>query len=87
MEWISVKDGLPDEDVAVWLRLDNGPGGHLMIVGCLSYVGDPGGWVWCNSYGNFWWTAGKGWECDGEADDDYNPTDWGYLPDPPKKES
>ena len=80
-EWINSKERLPDEYEAVWMRFDN----NTMFIGCISYAGDPEGWLWCNSYGTFWWDDKKArWECDAEADDQYLPTHWMPLPEPPK---
>jgi len=83
-DWISTKDKSPDEDEAVWLRCDGGElSKDIMFVGCCSYADE--GWYWCNSYGNFWWDPKKQrWECDTEADDDYAPTHWMKLPNPPE---
>jgi hypothetical protein len=39
-------------------------------------------WLWGNCYNQYWHT-GVSWKCDIEADDDYKPTFYKLLPNPP----
>ncbi len=81
MEWISVKDRLPEikkgqitsERVFAWC--DN-----MFLIMAYAKLGVHEGlpvYAWCNCYG----------EIDGRAefDDNYSPTHWMPLPPPPKK--
>jgi hypothetical protein len=74
--WIPVTERLPEMDVPVWLA----EAGDI-YVGGRSDSGD--GWLWCNCYCSHYFTD-KGWACgDMEMDDDYQPTHWMPLPEPP----
>jgi hypothetical protein len=76
-DWILVTDRLPDFDDVVWLHEP----GRGTWIGSRSFDGD--GWLWANSYGQFWRGDSK-WEADAETDDDYKPTHWRPLPEPPR---
>jgi hypothetical protein len=78
-EWISVSERLPEMDLPVWLVE-----GDRVWVGARGDDGE--GWVWGNSYGSHYWdkSAGKWTAFDNECDDDYQPTHWQALPEPPK---
>jgi len=39
-------------------------------------------WLWGNAYSSIWHT-GVNWDADNETDDDYQPTHWMSLPNPP----
>lgn len=71
-EWIAIEDNLPEFDQPVWFY----PQG---IIGCRCDCGDEG-YLWGNSYGMFWRGKDNVWQCDGEVDDDYQPTHWMPLP-------
>jgi hypothetical protein len=80
--WIPVAVALPEMDVPVWLYEPS----RGIWVGARGDTGD--GWLWGNTYGSHYHattTGGKGyWRChDNDADDDYSPTFWMALPEPP----
>lgn len=77
MTWISVNERLPEFDIPVWLAC-----GDNLFIGSRCDDGD--GWLWCNCYGSMYWdkTKGKWASFDAEADD-YSPTHWMPLPEPP----
>ena len=79
-EWISVEERLPKDREPVWLRLSD----DRIFVGLL-YM-DFDGYSWCNSYGDFYYSAeNEQWETfTTEADDEYDVTHWMPLPEPPK---
>ena len=76
--WIPCDERLPDFDVPVWLfDPEFGP-----FIGGRCDDGD--GWLWANSLGTIWWNKRKAaWDADLEMDDDYHPTHWMPLPNPP----
>ena len=76
MEWISVKDKLPDliegKDYSETVLVSCN--GELMVM-TLSFLPDDNGrwsFFWANCYGDI--------NGDGEVDDDYQPTHWMALP-------
>jgi len=75
MEWISVKDRLPDFDVQVWVNIKGCEKPYLFSRCNLGYDG----WLWADHYN----------EIDGEGyfDDDYDVTHWMPFikPELPKK--
>ncbi|MGS0941595.1 DUF551 domain-containing protein [Pseudomonas luteola] len=81
-EWISVKDKLPEIGVPVW----------LYEPGCTPWIGwrgeDGEFWLWGNCYGSgYEYQAGEWISVDLIIDDDYQPTHWQPLPDPPSLSS
>ena len=74
--WIKVSEKLPDLDVPVWLY----EAGRIYLGGRV----EDDGWLWAQCYGQIWWTSNPGWKGDLESDDDYAPTHWMPLPEPPK---
>jgi len=76
--WIPVEERLPEIGRAVWLY-----DGELIWVGCRDMV-DSKHWLFGRSYGHYWRDE-NGWACDNEIDDQYQPTHWKTLPNPPKK--
>lgn len=46
---------------------------------------DSESWLWGNAYGSIWHNGVK-WEADNETDDDYQPTHWLSLPNPPNRQ-
>jgi hypothetical protein len=80
-EWINCEKQTPPEGIPVWLFQ------HDRVspwVGAYEYCGDdPGGWFYGNTYGSEYWD-GSNWKAfDNEWDDEYRPTHWMPLPDPP----
>lgn len=78
MNWIKTSERLPDEDVPVWIHEPGGP----MLIACVTIDGD--GWYWSRCYD--WYHDGKEWKCHDSEGDDYQPTHWQALPDPPSDE-
>jgi hypothetical protein len=68
-------ESLPPMGEIVWL-CEQGRG---IWVG--SREDDADGWLWGNTYGNYWHNGQK-WDGDCEQDDDYRPTHWMRLPEP-----
>jgi len=74
--WVETSKELPPlgqmvwcfEDGNVWLGSREDP--------------DNEGWLWTQCYNHFWWN-GKKYDGDFEADDDYRPTHWALVPEPP----
>jgi hypothetical protein len=77
--WTLMTEAMPALDEIVWLWEE----GRGPWVGNRSDGGE--GWLWTNCRGAFWWN-GKKWDGDAEADDDYQPTHWMRLPEPPNSE-
>lgn len=74
--WQPVRaDNLPPLDEIVWLW-----DGRIMWIG--GRADDSDGWLWANTYGRAW-HDGKKWHGDLETDDDYKPTHWMRMPQPP----
>ncbi len=76
--WIVVKVELPPLEVPVWLSL---PGITSPIIGVRTL--DDGEWYWAHCYGDFHWSSKSGWHTDTADCDDYKPTHWMRLPEPP----
>lgn len=84
-KWISVTEQLPDIDVPVWLHE---PGRGIWIG---ARADDSDGWLWGASYSGAIYqdnaTRAGCWEIrDLEIDNDYRPTFWMAMPDPPDAE-
>lgn len=76
-DWIKVSDKLPELDTPVWLRMPE----NIMIVGERGSSTD--GWVWAACYG-FYFNAIGEWDAnESDASDEYEPTHWQPLPQPP----
>jgi len=74
--WVAVCDGnLPPLDEIVWLW----DGQRIWLGG---RADDCDAWLWGNTYGHVWHNGAK-WDGELETDDDYKPTHWMRLPDPP----
>lgn len=75
--WNTITDEttLPPLDEIVWLW-----DGQRVWLGGRADDGDC--WLWGNTYGSVWHN-GKKWDGDLETDDDYKPTHWLRLPNPP----
>ena len=74
--WAAVcDDNLPPLDEIVWLW----DGQRIWIGG---RADDCDGWLWGNTYGTVWHNGAK-WEGDLETDEEYKPTHWMPMPDPP----
>jgi hypothetical protein len=84
-KWVRTEEGLPPLDLPVWMFLaDTGQ----IVIGCRSEAEE--GWLWGECYdGDYWWDNEKRiWKADNcEQDDDYQPTHWQYLPQPPVMET
>jgi hypothetical protein len=79
-DWISVDKRLPDIARPVWIMLDDGSA----IIGGRG-LGADGDWFWCNAYGSQYLDKLGNWCCTNLAlDDEYLPTHWQPLPEPPK---
>lgn len=77
--WVAVADGLPKIGVPVWMRFESG----LIVIGEMGMVSDDE-WLWGQAYGGARYVKGR-WEVDdSDTDDDYRPTHWMPLPEPPK---
>jgi hypothetical protein len=76
MSWISVTDDLPDIDVPVWIW-------PQAAIFCRCEDSD--GWLWANCYGMVDFVNGEWVANDAETDDDYQPTHWMCLPEPPEE--
>jgi len=76
--WTPISEEFPCEGVPVFLW-----DGKRVWVGAHEFDGD--GWAFGNTYGHFYFNSKSGdWETsDNECDDDYKPTHWMYLPEPP----
>lgn len=79
-KWISVKDDKPPENEPVWISTENG-----MFIGAWTYDGEY--WLWGNCYHSQYWNSIEHqWESyEIQVDDDYQPTHWMSLPNPPKE--
>jgi len=77
-EWILVSERLPEFDKPVMVTFEDYPESvHLL---CIQDVG-PEVWLWCEyKFGNI--NDPSNYEAEGE----YNPVKWKYLPQPPKEE-
>jgi hypothetical protein len=74
--WELVSDeNLPPLDQIVWLWDGKG----IWIGG---RADDVDGWLWGNTYRDPWWDGEK-WDGQLLTDDDYKPTHWKPLPEPP----
>ena len=76
MEWINVKDKLPEENETVWIHGDG-----WTSLGGLVYNE---GWLWAVAYDAPSLENGK-IQCELYADDEYNVTHWMPLPEPLKQ--
>lgn len=81
--WVPVGSRLPDLDMPVWLYLPDGP---RIVQGCRTEDSD--GWYWANCYSSAYFDptheGGKWRSLDAEMDDDYQPSLWQPLPEPPR---
>lgn len=74
--WAAVCDeNMPPMDEIVWLY-----DGRTIWIG--GRADDCDGWLWGNTYGSIWHNGVK-WDGDLETDDEYKPTHWRRLPEPP----
>lgn len=71
-------DNMPPMDEIVWLY-----DGRTIWIG--GRADDCDGWLWGNTYGSIWHNGLK-WDGDLETDDEYKPTHWMRLPEPPNAE-
>jgi hypothetical protein len=76
--WTEISNEPPPPGIPVWLW----DGMHIWI-GAHDDTGE--GWCFGNTYGHIWRNPKTGdWETtDNEWDDDYQPTHWMPLPEPP----
>lgn len=75
-DWQRVTNDLPKLGDVCWLW-----DGKMIWLGGREMV-DSEQWMWGNSYGHVWHNGVK-WDADIETDDDYKPTHWLALPNPP----
>ena len=73
--WAAVTDTMPPLDEIVWLW-----NGSRIWIGGRAW--DCDGWLWGNTYNHIWHNGTK-WDGEIETDDDYKPTHWMPLPQPP----
>jgi len=86
MEWISVKDRLPEENQIVFGITPQCTNNEIMVFeyqyidGAIDENGnETSGWVWANCYGDITCFAP-------EWDDDYEVTHWMPLPESPNED-
>lgn len=81
--WVIVAERLPGLDVPVWLYLPDGP---RIVQGCRTDGSE--GWCWANCYSSAYFDPtyeGGMWRAhDAELDEDYQPSLWQPLPEPPR---
>lgn len=77
MEWMSIKDSLPDENETVWAYNINN---NSIYLAALVYSD---GWLWAVSNGSVY-TEGRNIVSECELDDQYEFTHWIPLPKLPK---
>jgi hypothetical protein len=75
-EWIKTSDELPITGVPVWAYEGSQP-----YLAELDHIDE--GLAWVRVYGEPYMVDGTWYSPDTEYDDDYNPTHWQYLPEPP----
>ena len=78
--WRRVADEMPPLDTPVWLCEPSGPRMRLWIG---ERADDPDGWLWTDCTGTTYFVDGTWTATDSEAED-YHPTHWRPLPQPPK---
>lgn len=83
MEWISVKDRLPEEATVVWAIEENHQGPIMADYSFMS-DGENSGFVWSIVYDIPTYHKGV-WIYTSYFDDQYNVTHWMPLPEPPKQ--
>lgn len=83
MNWIKCTDRMPAENETVWMmNIDT----KWVSLGCLSYAGEEGGWLWAESNGSIYNDKNKiVSKC--EWDDEYDVTHWHPLPEMLTKEA
>lgn len=76
--WRAIADELPEFGVPVWLHED----GHIFVG---ERSDDSDGWLWANCYDSFGYdkNANRWNSYSAEVDDDYQPSHWMPLPNPP----
>lgn len=78
--WVKCSDRMPGFDELVWLYQKEIP---RIFIGCR--CDDSDGWLWGRAYSVPHFNSfAENWEpLEVEVDDDYQPTHWMPLPDPP----
>lgn len=80
MSWKLLSDEQPPEGVPVWFYEPRDY--RTMYVGTLEFVDDA--WLVGLCYGSEYYSAkDKHWKCGDSEADDYQPTHWMPLPEPP----
>lgn len=74
--WHVIDDELPPEETPIWLW----DGKHCFIG---EWVHDGYAWLYAKCFDVPWWDNEHGWRADNSEADDYNPTHWRSLPQPP----
>jgi FtsZ-binding cell division protein ZapB len=75
--WIPVTESLPPFDVPVWLIDKN----KNIWIGARSDSED--GWLWGHCYDGWFYSKGLWLTSRVDTDDNYHPTHWAHLPEPP----
>jgi hypothetical protein len=76
--WRLIAEELPPNETPVWLW----DGTHCFIG---EHVYDGGGWLFATCFHVPWWDQDYGWRADDSETDDYAPTHWRPLPQPPNR--
>ena len=89
MNWISVKDRLPENGKPVWAIIPEMKTPIMLERFYSNELEDEDdnecyGWIWCRIYDVPMIINGE-WCYDSEWDDEYLPTHWMPLPEPPKE--
>ena len=74
--WRKVDDELPPDETPVWLW----DGTHCFIG---EWVHDGYSWLFAKCFDVPWYDINHGWRADNSDADDYGPTHWRPLPQPP----
>lgn len=76
--WRLIAEELPPNETPVWLW----DGTHCFIG---EHVYDGGWWLFAKCFHVPWWDQDYGWRADDSETDDYAPTHWRPLPQPPNR--
>ena len=74
--WRLIDETPPPDETPVWLYED----GRIYIG---EWVHDGYAWLFARCFSVPWWDDERGWRADDSEADDYAPTHWRPLPQPP----